>query len=229
MSAKKTDVGYGDDLFDDLEKEIAGADNEKEILALVLIDASSSMNEVTADGSGKSRPRIKGAIDGVRAAIKHCLSDPALKRSVLMSIGSFGGRIDVSPYLRVDKVQVPQLQGCGGTPLGEGMMMAMDVTQTEICRLDDEERRFSRANIVIISDGAPNGGPILEAAVKRVADLEQRGDLNLSLIGIDQTDCDRLQNLGLPGKMFCVSKVSWEEAITAATIGGGGTARHGAK
>lgn len=214
-----------DEILDDLENTVRAPRPEKDILAMLLIDKSSSMASTTTDGSGKSRPRIDGACDGIRSVIDYATGIAVLKNSLLFSVGWFGDYIDCTPFQRVDQLQPPKLQAGGGTPLGGGLTMALDAIQAIVCKLDDEERRFSIPNLCIVSDGAPNGGSDQDAAIKRAAQLVQNGDLNITLIGIDQSDCDRLNALGLPGNSFCVSKVSWEDAISAGTLGGGGTAR----
>jgi uncharacterized protein YegL len=222
---KEKNEDCADDLFADLEKELMGATNEKDIIVAVLIDTSGSMSSVTTDGSGKSRTRIDGACDGLISMMAYCRGVPVLKRSVLLGVGWFGDKVGFQTFQRVDRMKAPRLQSAGGTPLGDALIMALDAIQTLVCKLDDDEGRFSIPNLCIISDGEPNHNSVLDAAVKRAAKLVQNGDLNLSLIGIDRSDCERLKSLGLPGKAYSVSEVSWEDAIVAATLSGGGTAR----
>lgn len=224
MSKKDTN-STADDLFNDLENELANATSEKVILAALLIDKSGSMASVTADRSGKSRPRIDGACDGIAAMQAYCASVPVLKQSVLLSIGWFGDEVICESFKRVQEIKPRRLTADGSTPLGGGLMKMLDTIQEKVCKLDDEERRFSIPNLCIVSDGAPNPGPDLDAAIQRAAQLVKTGDLNISLVGIDKSDCERLVALGLPGKAFCISQMSWEDAITSATLQGGGTAR----
>lgn len=213
-----------DDLLDELEGGINTSPPDKDIIAALLIDCSGSMATPTADASGKKRPRNEGAAAGVRALIDYCLSVPFLRGALQLGIGRFGAEVGFDAFERVDAVQPPDMQPGGLTPLGAGLNLALDAIQEIVCRLDDQERRFSIPNLCIVSDGAPDGGAELDSAVARAAKLVKSGDLSISLVGIDRVDCERLRTLGLPGDTYCIADVAWEQVIQQATLGGGATA-----
>lgn len=213
-----------DELLDDLESGFRPDRPDKTIIAATLFDFSASMNAVTTDASGNERPRIAGAEAGFNALIEFAKSAPYLGNALQLGVGWFGDDVGFEPFKKVDDVKPPKFLATGSTPLGSALNLALDAIQDLVNRLDDQEQRFSIPNLCIVSDGAPDQTPELPTAVDRAAKLVRSGDLSLSLVGIDQADCDRLKALGLPGKSYCVADASWEELISAATLGGGATA-----
>ncbi len=212
-----------DDFANALASELEGGASDKDVIAAVLLDTSGSMKSQTLDGGGSLRSRISGVNAGLQSLVSHCKSIPSLKRSVLLGVGQFGDKVSFDPFARVDAIKVGPMKAGGGTPMGTALRLALDAIQELVCQLDDQERRFSIPNLCIVSDGEPNRDAEFDAAVKRAAQLVKSGDLSLTLVGIDQSDCDRLKQLGLAGKCFSVAEISWEEVITQATLGGGGT------
>lgn len=221
---KPSELNGSDDLFGDLAQELESAGSDKDVIAALLIDCSGSMNEQTKDGGGALRTRVAGAQAGLEALVAYCKSVPFRRQSTLLGVGVFGQEVTFSPFKRVEDVDLPQLKAWGGTPLGRGLHLSLDALQQQLCDLDDRERRFSVPNLCIVSDGMPNQEPELATAIERIKKLVKAGELNVSMIGIDDEDCAALKSLGIVGKSYVVSEVSWEQVIVEATLPGGGTA-----
>lgn len=224
-----TESELNDPLYADLAEEIQANGPEKTVIVAILCDRSGSMATPTLDGGGTKRPRHEGVQAGLEAVLQHCQAVPYRRQSTLIGIGTFGPGVDFSGFGKVDQVNIPLLTPSGSTPLAGALDLALDALQEVVSRLDDEERRFSIPNLCIVSDGAPDQTRDLTKAIERTSRLVDGGDLNVSLVGIDQDDCRRLQSLGLNGHTFAVSEVAWEDVIREATFGGGGTARVGRK
>lgn len=133
---------------------------------VLLLDTSGSM-------AGEPIRALNLALPQFRQAIA---DDSTARNSIELAIITFGGVPQVAQdWTDIDHLTLPVLGSSGGTPLGPALQMGLDMIEAR--------RQFYKQNAVgsyvpwvfILTDGAPDEGPELTAAVSRAQQLQQVG------------------------------------------------------
>jgi len=150
------------------ELRIKNNNAERTPCALV-IDVSGSMNDEAA-GTGHSR--IQELNTGIRILHDALRTDPEAVRRVEIALITVGGEnseaILVQDFSTVNYFAPPVFEAGGGTPLGEGVMTALDALDARRRLLVKFGRSISRPWMFVISDGEPTDEEgTWQAAAKR--------------------------------------------------------------
>ena len=131
---------------------------------VLLLDTSSSMANAPIESLNAALPQFKEAI----------LGDNTARNAVELAVVTFGGSPRViQDWTDIDHLALPSLVASGGTPLGPALQLAMDMI--------DARRQLHKQTsiqsyvpwIFILTDGAPDEGEELNAAISRVQQLQQ--------------------------------------------------------
>jgi uncharacterized protein YegL len=168
---------------------------------VLLLDTSSSMAGAPL-----------AALDaGLRAFRDELVKDPVARQRLEIAVVAFGGVVEVvQPFVGVDRFAPPVLQPRGLTPLGTGLLRALDLL--EECKAGYRAAGVSyyRPWIVLITDGMPQGEPweATREALRRIKADEAAGKVLLLAVGVEGANMPFLARLGrrpplaLPGLRF---------------------------
>lgn len=141
------------------------------------LDSSGSMD-------GKKLNELNRGIREFYTAIRN---DPIALSAAEVCIVSFGDNVQaLNDFTTLDhQDDYYQIhRACGGTPLGEGVKLALQ-------KLDERKMQYKSAGVeyyqpwlVLMSDGAPNSNSPVKEAAKATTDLEKQKKLSVFSIGI---------------------------------------------
>lgn len=187
--------------------DYSGNPNQRTPCVLVL-DASGSMNEATA---GK-----KTRIDELNAGLVTLQSelstdDTALVR-VLLGIVSVGGRKNdadiMMDWTDASEFVAFPLKADGSTPLGKGLLLALQMVEQEKRELREAGISYTRPWIMVISDGEPTDPATeWEAAVQACRRSEQNKEVEIFAIGVAGANLSKLGEISSkPPVLLSVTK-----------------------
>ena len=122
----------------------------------IVVDTSGSMTVSVTDSDGNKRPRIEQVNDGLQLFKDEIGDMEEVKREVDVSIVNFGGDVIVEDEFKpITDWQPPQLAAGGGTPMGEAVEKAIDLTRDRKDAYKNENIPYKRPFIWILTDGQP--------------------------------------------------------------------------
>ncbi len=167
---------WGEQLF-----ESAGdlVDNpEPRCPGVLLLDTSSSM-------AGEPL----AALDrGVCAFRDELLNDPLARQRVEVALVAFGSPVEVvQNFVPLDQFLPPVLQPRGQTPLGTGLLKALELLEERQAEYRKHGLSCLRPWIVLVTDGMPQGEPweVTREALQRVRAAEAAGKVVLFAVGVE--------------------------------------------
>src|SRR6266850_1209793 len=128
------------------------ADNpEPRCPCVLLLDTSKSM----------SGDRVAALNQGLQAFRDEIMKDPLARQRVEVAIVTFGGSVQViQHFVTVDNFIAPVLLAAGQTPMGSGILKALDLVDARKEQFRANGVAYYRPWIFMITDGAPQGEPI---------------------------------------------------------------------
>jgi uncharacterized protein YegL len=180
---------------------------------VLLLDTSSSM-------AGEPLAALHAGLQTLRDEL---LKDPVARQRVELAVVSFGGGVEVvQPFVGPDRFVPPVLQPRGLTPLGTGLLRALDLLEERKADYRAAGVPYSRPWIFLITDGMPQGEPweaTREALRRLKADAAAR-KVVLFAVGVERANMPFLARiaqrppLALPGLRF-VDLFQWLSASVA--------------
>ncbi len=157
------------------------------------LDTSGSM--LTGDGYG-GRSRISELQAGIEQFFAEIRADEMTRYSAEICIVTFGGDAQcLLDFAGIERQRVPQLAANGGTQMGAGVNLALDLLEARKQAYRDNGVDYYQPWLVLMSDGAP-GDPI-ELATQRVSNLVVSKKLTAISIGIgDECNMDVMSQFG---------------------------------
>src|SRR5438128_14181 len=182
--ANETD--WGVELF---QAGLEFADNpEPRCPCVLLLDTSKSM-------SGEP---ITALNHGLRAFRDELLKDTLARQRVEVAIVSFGGSVQVlQNFVTVDSFTPPTLLPRGQTPMGTGIMQALELIDARKIQYKANGIVYYRPWLFLITDGAPKGEPIevTKQAVARVKAEEADKKVAFFAVGVEGANMKLLSKL----------------------------------
>lgn len=172
-----------------------GNPNQRTLCVLVL-DASGSMD--TRTGSGKTR--IEELNDGINLLHKELIEDPVASDRVVLSIVTVGG-VNSGANVLMDWTDVKEfmpfkIASGGTTPLGEGVIKALELVENGKKRLKSDGIGYLRPWIMIITDGEPTDSESTwQQAMRETKEAESKNKCLIFPIAVDGGNISKLSEL----------------------------------
>jgi uncharacterized protein YegL len=134
------------------------------------------------------------------------MKDTLARLRVEIAVLSFGGSVQLAQdFVTADSFTPPQLQAGGLTPMGSGILRALDLTATRKKKYQSNGVAYYRPWVVMITDGAPQGEDfgVIRQAIKRVADAESGNKLAFFAVGVEGANMHLLSKIAVrpPAKL----------------------------
>jgi uncharacterized protein YegL len=169
------DLDWGEQLFEASEEL---ADNpEPRCPVVLLLDRSSSMAGAPLDALHAG---LRTFADGLRAG-------PLARQRVEVAVVAFGGAVEVvQDFVTAERFALPLLVPQGQTPLGAGLLKALDLIEARKARYRAHGVSYGRPWLVVITDGMPQGEPwgVVRQAVRRVREAEAARAVAVLAVGL---------------------------------------------
>jgi uncharacterized protein YegL len=177
---------WGDSLF---EAGLEFADNpEPRCPCVLLLDTSASM----------TGGRIAALAEGLQTLHDELRRDALARRRVELAVVTFGGTVKVlQPFVTADDFDPPALATGGLTPMGSGILTALDLLDARKSQYKVNGVSYYRPWVFLITDGAPEGEPTetFRRAVRRVREEEAAHRLAFFCVGVEGAEMARLAEL----------------------------------
>jgi uncharacterized protein YegL len=163
------------------------ADNpDPRVACVLLLDTSASMLEVvgafdyktgaTEIRDGKrydlvlgGKTRIDLLNEGLVTLKESLAADSLASRRAEIAIVTFGGTVNtVQDFMIAEKFQPPQLQATGGTPMGQAILLGLEMIAKRKRIYRAEGISYYRPWIFLITDGEPDSNDPWQSASTRV-------------------------------------------------------------
>jgi uncharacterized protein YegL len=173
------------------------------------LDTSGSMRkDSTSDPIGELNAGIKAFYDIISNNIK-------ARVSAEICIVTFGGKAQmIEDFATIEeRPDVPELGADGLTPMGEGVNLALDLLEERKSKYKDEGVDYFQPWLVLITDGAPEGGsePELQRAIDRITKMVNKNKLTIFPIGVSNADMDVLQRFSPNRRPLKLQESKFEE------------------
>lgn len=205
---------------------IFGTDSEnysRRVPCVVVLDCSTSM-------AGSPIATLNDALKRFEIAVK---SDERAKRTariMLIRAGGDSGNPDratvLVPFQDAETFSAPTVSAAGNTPLGEAVLLALDMIENE--KLNLSKLNHHRPWLFVMSDGAPTDKNAWEDACRRSIAAIQAKKVSVFAIAIDGGNAAELQKL-TPRSVEKMDSAKFEEYFlwlsnSMAAAGGSGEA-----
>lgn len=132
--------------------------------------------------------------EGVQLFFEAVQSDDVAKYSAEIAIVTFGGSANkILDFASIDNQAIPVLSAGGGTPMNDGVNMALDLLDQRKEEYKSYGVQYYQPWMVLMTDGAPDSYP--SSAIQRTVDLVEKKKLSIFPIGIGSSaDMTMLQN-----------------------------------
>jgi uncharacterized protein YegL len=204
---------WGEDLF---ENSLEFADNpEPRCPCVLLLDTSRSM-------AGAPLAALE---HGLRIFRDELLRVPLACKRVEVAVVAFGASVEVlQDFVTADRFEPPRLRADGETPLGTGILLALDILEERKARCRANGVPYSRPWLFLITDGMPQGEPpeTTREAVRRVREAEESRKAAFHAVGVEGANMKLLARISvrpplkLPDLRFA-ELFAWLSASTART------------
>ncbi|MBF0344859.1 MAG: VWA domain-containing protein [Nitrospirae bacterium] len=177
-----------------LEEAIGIANPQHPHCATILVlDTSGSM----AGGN------IKQLNEGLKSFKEDVLSDELARKRVDLAIISFGEGVNiVSDFSSAETMPDVALEASGSTPMGDALLMAMDMIEQRKRDYKDKGIDYYRPWIFMITDGEPTdmdyGDPKWNDVAQKVKDGERNSKFMFFAVGVDNANMKKLQAIAPP-------------------------------
>jgi uncharacterized protein YegL len=177
---------WGEQLFE--STDILADNPEPRCPGVLLLDTSSSM-------AGEPLAALD---QGVRAFCEELLKDPVARQRVEVALVTFGSPVEVvQDFVPVDQFQHPALQPRGQTPLGTGLLKALDLLEARKADYRKHGVPYCRPWVFLLTDGMPQGESweVTREALQRVQAAEAAGKVILYAFGVEGANTKFLARL----------------------------------
>lgn len=172
-----------------VEEAVEFAENpEPRCPCVLLLDTSKSMRGEAIQCLNK----------GLQAFHDDLIKDPLAARRVEVAIITFGTDVKVvHDFLPVDAFTPPQLKAGGLTPMGTGILMALEILESRKSVYKAHGVPYYRPWIFMITDGKPKGEPedAMDNAVARLHVAEQAKHVAFFAVAVRGAYIDKLREI----------------------------------
>ncbi len=180
------DADWGVELF---QAGLEFADNpEPRCPCVLLLDTSKSM-------TGEPIAALNHGLSVFRDEL---LKDTLARQRVEVAIVTFGGSVQVvQNFVTVDSFTPPVLQPSGQTPMGTGIMQALDLIDARKIQYKANGIVYYRPWVFLITDGAPKGEPleVTKQAVGRIKSDEAAKKVAFFAVGVEGANMKLLSKI----------------------------------
>jgi uncharacterized protein YegL len=169
---------------------------EPHAATVLLLDTSGSMYE---------NSKIDQLNEGLRYFKKEVLDDDLARKRVDLSVITFGGSVNlIRDFSPIEKFEPPTLYANGGTPMGEGIIKAIDLVESRKNEYKNEGVSYYRPWIFMITDGIPTdmniGDSVWNDVINRVHSGEANHKFLFFVVGVEPADMNLLKQLAPPNR-----------------------------
>jgi uncharacterized protein YegL len=177
-------------------KNVEFAENpEPRVPCVLLVDTSTSMQG----------PRIAELNAGLQTYKQELVTDPLAAKRVEVAIVTFGGRVTrLVEFITAAQFEPPKLQVIGGTPMGEGIRIALDMIEERKNVYRDHGIAYYRPWVFLITDGEPTDH--WKPIVSRVHNGEKQKSFCFFAVAVEGANMDVLEEI-------CVRKPLWLQGM----------------
>jgi uncharacterized protein YegL len=124
--------------------------------------------------------------EGIQALYEAIKGDDIARYSAEISIVTFGGVAkQIADFCSIDRQQIGRLNAEGGTPMGDAVVMALDLLEQRKREYQDAGVDYFQPWLVLMTDGQPTTSNISwEDAANRTAALANSRKLSVFAIGV---------------------------------------------
>lgn len=153
---------------------------------VLLLDTSGSM-------IGDPIDELNKGLKEFEASLK---KDDLAAMRVEIAIVSFGGEVKImQDFITADQFNAPALVPNGQTPMGEAILLSLDMLKDRKKVYKDNSISYFRPWIWLITDGAPTDD--WQTAAKEISLAENNGSVAFFPVGVQGADMDTLQNISI--------------------------------
>ena len=155
-------------------------------------------------------PRIEAVLSGIRAFIRDGRADPYACDSIDLCLISFGGSEAklLQPFAPISRIDCPQIEPGGGTPLGMAIGFALDQIAERMTDYESMGMQTHSPHLIIISDGAATDGTDDAESRLRRAERDMRVRVQCVRIGDDASGDALLRRLDSRGRVMACDAMS---------------------
>lgn len=190
----QNDPDWGEQLF---QAGLEFADNpEPRCPCVLLLDTSASMNK--PDGTGDSP--IDALNQGLQVFREELLKDPLARHRVEIAVVTFGEPVQVvQDFVTVDNFTPPLLQAHGKTPMGTGILLALDLIDARKAQYRANGVAYYRPWVFMVTDGTPQGESldVTRQAVQRLKADEAAKKAVFFAVGVEGANMKLLSKMGV--------------------------------
>lgn len=159
---------------------------EPRCACVLLLDTSSSM-------SGKP---IAALNEGLRAFASDLGGDALARQRVEVAVVTFGGEVHTrQDFVTAGQYEPTTLVASGGTPMGAGVVHALDMIDRRKVEYRDNGIVYYRPWVFLITDGAPTDD--WKQAAARVREMEEANGVAFFAVGVEGADMGVLEQLAV--------------------------------
>lgn len=179
---------WGEQLF---QAGLEFADNpEPRCPCVLLLDTSKSMT---------GEP-VRALNEGLKVFRDELMKDTLARQRVEVAIVTFGGAVQViQNFVTVDSFPPPVLTATGQTPMGGGIIQALDLIDARKGMYRANGITYYRPWVFMITDGAPKGEPLetTRAAIDRVKGEENAKKVVFFAVGVEGANMKLLSKISV--------------------------------
>lgn len=151
---------------------------------MIVADASSSMEGLF----------IRLLNEGLQNLGTYVRKNTIAARSAELAIIRVGHPLEVfTDFTPADRFYPGDLRAYGNTPLAEGILMAIQLTEERLRRYEDFDFEWFRPWILVISDGEPIRSNAIPEAIREVHRVECQEEIAVFAVGINAHATKKLQ------------------------------------
>ena len=155
---------------------------------VLLLDNSSSM----------AGAPLASLNEGLRTFREELGKDPLARQRVEVAVVTFGSPVHVvQQFATVERFLPPVLCPRGQTPLGTGVLQALDLLEARKALYRAHGVAYSRPWLLLITDGMPKGEPwqVTRQAVQRLRAAEAASKVTMHAVGVEGANLKFLARL----------------------------------
>jgi uncharacterized protein YegL len=151
---------------------------------------------IVADASGSMGGNPIRLLNRGFQSLGECLRKNTIAaRSTEIAIIRVGYPLGVfTDFTPADRFYPEELNACGDTPLAEGILMAIQLTEERLRQYEAYDFEWFRPWIMVISDGLPNPSNAIAKAICEIRRIENERRMSFFAVGVNAQATRKLQD-----------------------------------
>jgi len=163
-----------------------GGNSDAKLALAFLLDCSGSM---------KGKP-IEEVNKGLQYFADFIKANPIARHRLDVTIISFGKTVTVlQENVSAEDLHPPMLQASGETPMGEAIMTALEILESQKQSYKAEDIEYIKPIIICLTDGQPTDKETFRTATEELLIKEAQDSVSFYCIGCNQADMTIMQNM----------------------------------